>query len=182
MSRVFPVTVAFSLFSVTMEDRTIFGEYGTYGTYETYETYRICDLHFFVTALNPLAPIRLIGPIRPISTAITKLGLPGASILARGELQRHYAITALRSGQLAGPAFLPVARCGGITALRNYEVGNWPDRHSCPWCAAAALRNYGITKWATGRDRHSCPWQVAAGYRNTGIPSLSPRGQHSCPW
>ncbi len=61
-------------------------------------------------------------------------GVPGRTgILARGELLRHYGITALRSGPLAGPAFLPVVSCSGIagraglTGMPGYRNTGIPE-------------------------------------------------------
>ncbi len=102
---------------------------------------------------------------------ITKWAAGWTGILARGELQRHYGITALRSGPLAGPAFLPVVSCSGITALRDYEVGRWPDRLSCQWRVVAGLRDYGITKWAAGRTSFLASGELQRHYGITELRS-----------
>ncbi len=85
-------------------------------------------------------------------------------ILARGWLGRNYGITALRTGILAEPAFLPVADCDGITALRHYRI---PVRPALP--AIPGLRHSGIPAFrypGIPVSRHS----GIPAFRYSGIP------------
>ncbi len=111
-------------------------------------------------------------------------------ILARGWLGRNYGITALRTGILAEPAFLPVADCDGITALRHYRI---PVRPALP--AIPGLRHSGIPAFrypGIPVSRHS----GIPAFRYSGIPVFRYSGitalrhyelgfwqnRHSCPW